>query len=324
MRPTFLLAVPALVASGCGRGEAHSVLLVTFDTTRADALGAYGCTPSVTPNLDRLASEGVVFEQAYTVAPLTVPAHASLLTGLVPPRHGVRDNGRSALPASADTLAEVLRARGFETAAFVSALVLDRGFGLDQGFERYDQPPLVERVKGDEKVERSARETTLAATRWLAERERGQPFFLWVHLYDAHNPYVPPPDDLARAGGDAYRGEIAAVDDAVGVLLDALHARGLDSEPLIVLTADHGESLGEHGERIHGALCYEAAVRVPLVFRFPGAPPMPGPVRLASLVDLFPTTLARLGVPIPAGLDGIDLFAADAPPGRGVYFEAYQ
>ena len=144
-----------------------------------------------------------------------------------------------------------------------------------------------------------------------------------MHLYDAHVPYKPSPSTFARAGGDAYRGEIAALDDAVGALVDALAAQRLDAETLIALTADHGESLGEHGEPTHGALCYEAAVRVPLLFHFPGAPPAPGPVRIASLVDLFPTLLARLGLPVPAGLDGIDLFAADAPRERGAYLESY-
>jgi len=301
----------------------RSLLLITLDTTRADVLSGDAPSRALAPRIAALAEGGVRFPRAYTVAPLTVPAHASLLTGLVPPRHGVRDNGRFALPESADTLAELLRARAYETAAFVSALVLDRGFGLDQGFDLYDQPPLVERVNGGMPAERPARETALAAAGWLRERERGRPFFAWVHLFDAHNPYQPSPEHLARAGGNAYRGEVAALDDGVGIMLDALAARGLDSETLIVLTADHGESLGEHGELLHGALCYEATVRVPLVFRFPGAPPAPGPVRLASLVDLFPTVLARLGAPVPPGLDGFDLFAASAPPERGVYFEAY-
>jgi choline-sulfatase len=316
-----------LLALGCsgasGPGAVRSLLLVTLDTTRADVLSGDAPSRALAPRIAALADGGVRFPRAYTVAPMTVPAHASLMTGLVPPRHGVRDNGRFALPASAETLAEVLRARGFETAAFVSSLVLDRGFGLDQGFELYDQPPLVERANGVMPAERRARETALAAKAWLEGRARRRPFFAWVHLFDAHNPYEPSPEHLARAGGNAYRGEVAALDDAVGVLLDALAAHGLDSETLIVLTADHGESLGEHGELLHGALCYEATVRVPLVFHFPGAPPEPGPVRLASLVDLFPTVLARLGAPVPPGLDGFDLFAASAPPERGVYFESY-
>jgi len=320
------LAFAALLLCACSGDRARpvrSVLLVTLDTTRADALSGDAKSRALAPRIAALAESGVRFPRAYTVAPLTLPAHASLLTGLVPPRHGVRDNGVTALPDSASTLAEVLRERNFETAAFVSALVLDRGFGLDQGFERYDQPALVNRESATDPVERPASETARLAAAWLEQREHDRPFFLWVHLYDPHIPYAPSAEHLARAGGDAYRGEIAALDDAVGVLVDALAAADEGDETLIAITADHGESLNEHGEPTHGALCYEAAVRVPLVFHFPGTPPAPGPVRLASLVDLFPTLLARLGVPVPPGLDGIDLFAADAPRERGVYLESY-
>jgi arylsulfatase A-like enzyme/Tfp pilus assembly protein PilF len=300
----------------------RNLLLVTLDTTRADVLSGDDASRALAPRIGALGEHGVRFTRAYTVAPLTLPAHASLLTGLVPQRHGVRDNGHAALPESAHTLAEVLRERGFETAAFVSALVLDRGFGLAQGFEHWDQPPLVARELGVEHLERPARATVDAASAWLARRETDQPFFLWVHLYDAHFPYAPAPEHLERARHDPYRGEIAALDEAVGRLVDALAEHGFASETLITLTADHGESLGEHGEPMHGALCYEAAVRVPLLFHFPAEPPPPGPTRLASLVDLFPTVLGRLGAPIPPELDGVDLFAAPAPPERGVYFES--
>jgi arylsulfatase A-like enzyme len=301
----------------------RNVLLVTLDTTRADVLSGDAPSRALAPHIAALAEHGVRFPRAYTVAPLTLPAHATLLTGLVPPRHGVRDNGLAALPGSAETLAEILLADGFATAAFVSALVLDRGFGLAQGFEVYDQPALAPRASASQSVERPARATASAAAAWLQGLDRARPFFLWVHLYDAHVPYEPAAEHLARAGGDAYRGEVAALDDAVGLLLDTLVAEELESQTLVVLTADHGESLGEHGEPTHGALCYEAAVRVPLLFRFPGAPPVPGPTRIASLADLCPTLLARLGLALPPGLDGLDLFAADSPRERGVYFESY-
>lgn len=309
--------------AGCSDGSepVESVLLVTLDTTRADVLFDERDSSILAPRIAALAERGVRFPQAYTVTPLTLPAHASLMTGLVPPRHGLRYNGRQALPGAAQTLAEVLSEHGLECAAFVSALVLDRGFGLDQGFALYDQPELRTRSRGAESIERPGRETVAAALEWLAEQD--EPFFAWVHLYDAHHPYAPAPEPLRRAKGDFYRGEVAVLDDAVGQLLDGLAEVGLDSRTLVVLTADHGESLGEHGEPAHGSLCYEATVRVPLVLAFPGRPPMPGPVRLASLVDLFPTILARLNVPVPPGLDGIDLFDQQASPERGVYFEAY-
>ncbi len=306
-----------------GSAETRSVLLITLDTVRADALAGDAESRALAPRIAALAAAGVRFPRAYSVAPLTLPAHASVLTGLVPPRHGLRDNGLAALPDSAETLAERLAAHGFETAAFVSSLVLDRGFGLDQGFALYDQPELGVRTAGHAQHERAGSETVRAASAWLGARERSRPFFLWMHLYDAHVPYAPAPAPLARARGDAYRGEIAACDDAVGTLLDALVQHGLDDETLVVLTSDHGESLGEHGEPTHGALCYEAALQVPLVFRFPGVPPAPGPTRIASLVDLTPTLLALLGLPVPPGLDGVALFAPDAPRERGVYFESY-
>jgi arylsulfatase A-like enzyme len=317
------LALPSLAcAPEPDPPRVRSVLLVTLDTTRDDALSFDERGRALTPRIAELIEGGVRFPRAYTTAPLTLPAHASLLTGLVPPRHGLRDNAFGALPASALTLAEVLAARGFETAAFVSSLVLDRGFGLDQGFALYDQPELGPRAADGHSVERPAAATARAAAEWLERREAERPFFLWVHLFDAHLPYEPAPEHLARADGDAYRGEVAALDDAVGVLLDALARSGREAETLLALTADHGEGLGEHEEPAHGALCYETTLRVPFVLRFPGPPPPPGPTRLASLVDLFPTLLARLDLALPPGLDGLDLFAADAPEERGVYFES--
>jgi arylsulfatase A-like enzyme len=316
------LVAAALVGCDAGPREPRSVLLVTLDTTRADVLAGDAASRALAPRAAALADEGLRFPRAYSVAPLTLPAHASLLTGLVPPRHGLRDNGRAALSPAAETLPELLAARGFDTAAFVSSVVLARGFGLAQGFATYDGPEPEARAAGHAQSERSARATAAAAAAWLAERDPARPFFLWVHFYDAHVPYRPAPEHLARAGGDAYRGEVAAQDEALGLLLDALEARKRARETLVVLTADHGESLGEHGEPTHGALCYEAALRVPLVFRFPGPPPAPGPARLASLVDLVPTLLERLALPVPEGLDGVPLFAPDAPAERGLYFES--
>jgi arylsulfatase A-like enzyme len=321
-----LLGVLAAPACDVARSApaVESVLLVTLDTTRADVLDGGAASRMLAPRIAALADRGVRFPRAYTVAPLTLPAHASLFTGLVPPRHGLRDNGQDALPESATTLAEVLAARGVETAAFVSSVVLDRGFGLDQGFERWDQPAL-DSAGATDHAERPAAETARVVARWLAERDPARPFFAWVHLYDAHLPYAPSTEHLLRAAGDAYRGEVAALDDAVGVLVDALAAAGVERETLTIVTADHGESLGEHGEPSHGALCYEATMRVPLVMCFPGAPPEPGRTALASLVDVAPTVLARLGVEVPevpGGLDGLDLFDAAAPHVRGVYFES--
>lgn len=259
-----------LLASGCSGGGAHSVLLITLDTTRADALGAYGRLPSVTPHLDRLAAEGVVYEHAYTVAPLTLPAHASMLTGLYPPRHGVRDNGVAGLAQSAVTLAERARAAGFQTAAFLGAVVLDQGFGLEQGFERYDTP--ARSFYGGPSMgyaERPAAEVAGLVASWLAERDKDRPFLLWAHLWDAHAPYEPPEALRQRAGGDAYLGEVAACDVAVGRLCAALAAEGLEDSTLIVVVGDHGESFSEHDEISHGPYVWNTTLQVPLLLRLP-------------------------------------------------------
>jgi arylsulfatase A-like enzyme len=313
-----------LLAASCARGEARvrNVLLVTLDTTRADVLAGDEPSRRLAPALAALAEHGLRFPRAYTVAPLTLPAHASILTGLYPPRHGVRDNGLVALPDAATTLAEVCRAAGLETAAFVSSAVLDRGFNLDQGFELYDQPALGLRTAQDMYLERPALSTAEAVQGWLERRDPARPFFLWVHLFDPHVPSEPAPEFLDRAGGDPYRGEVAAVDAAVGAIVEELEETGLEDSTLVVVTADHGESLGEHGEPTHGALCYEQAVQVPLLFRFPAEQPAPGPARIASAVDLAPTILGRLELEPPAGLDGVDLFSPEAPAERGVYFES--
>ncbi|MEQ1893446.1 MAG: sulfatase-like hydrolase/transferase, partial [Planctomycetota bacterium] len=323
MRPRFPWIL-AFGLAGCAAEtppELEHVLLVTLDTTRADVLDGSPASLALAPHIGALAAAGVRFPHAYSVAPLTLPAHASLLTGLVPPRHGLRDNGREALAAEAKPLAESLAGAGFATAAFVSSVVLDRGFGLAQGFELYDQPEL-DRSERHAHAERPAHATVRAALDWLAARRDQRPFFLWVHLYDAHLPYEPASEHLERAGGDPYRGEIAALDEAVSELLAGLERAHALATTLVVLTADHGESLGEHGEPTHGALCYESTMRVPLLFRFPGVQPEPGPAHFASLVDVTPTVLARFGLEPTGELDGIDLFAPDGPAGRGVYLES--
>jgi len=319
-----LLALALLAGASSCAEPARSLLLVTLDTTRADALGAYGRTPSVTPNLDRLAAEGLVFERAYTVAPLTLPAHASMLTGLVPPRHGVRDNGLAALPEAARTLAEVAREAGLETAAFLGAAVLDQGFGLEQGFERYVPP--ARRFYGEAEpgyAERPAGEVVALALEWLAARDPARPFFLWTHLFDAHAPHAPPAGLLTRAGGDPYLGEVAACDLALGRLFAALAERGLDDSTLVIVVGDHGEAFGEHGEVSHGPYVWDSTLRVPLLVRRPGGAGGGERVQeLASVADVFPTALAALGLEPGDDLDGLDLLSDARAEPRGVYFES--
>jgi len=316
------LAAAALLA-GCGGGEPPlSVVLLTLDTTNRDALGCFGQALPLTPALDRLAAEGIAFDQARTVAPLTLPAHGSMLTGLVPLRHGVHDNALVPIPAEAETLAERLAAAGFQTAAFVSAVVLAAPYGLDQGFQVYDAPAGTAAGPTAHMLARPGGETVRRAGAWLEARERDRPFFLWVHLFEPHEPYEPPEDCLALARGNPYLGEVAALDRAVAALRETLErAHGLE-RLLLVVAADHGEMLGDHGERTHSVLCYERVLRVPLLVRLPGgarAGERSGtPV---SVTDVFPTVLEVLGMPPVAGLDGQSLVAPRAPVGS--FFESY-
>ena len=318
---SFLLVT---LFAGCGaRAKPQlSGVLITLDTTNRDALGCYGQTLPLTPNLDRLAAESLVFDQARTVAPLTLPAHASMLTGLVPLRHGVRDNALWPLPEAAETLAERARAAGFECAAFVSAVVLAAPWGLAQGFERYDAPEGSAGNPTAHMLERPARATIARACEWLRARDPSRPFFLWVHLFEPHDPYAPPAAFLERAGGDPYLGEVAALDDALGELMRVLDEEHGLERTLLVVAADHGEALGDHGERTHSVLCYEKVLRVPLFVREPskrragersGAP--------ASVADVFPTFCAGLGLGAADAVDGANLLAA-LDQERGTYFES--
>ncbi len=297
MTPAALLLAAALAA---GSPAPPNVLLVTIDTLRPDALG-WVAGRNATPALDQLAREGRRFPAAVSPAPVTLPAHASLMTGLLPRRHGVRDNGLL-LPATPPTLAETLRRRGYSTAAFVSGLPLARPFGLDRGFELYDD----QLPDGPaERRERRAAATTRAAESWLAGARA--PWFLWVHYYDPHDPYEPP-GGLVRPGprGD-YDGEVAAVDQAFAALRAAA-ARGR-GRLLTVMASDHGESLGEHGEATHGFFVYDSTVAVPLVFHLPDSL-APGESRLpARLVDVAPTVLELVGAPAWPGVDGVSLTA---------------
>ena len=323
MRALTALALVA-VAGGCSRGGERppNALLITLDTTRADALGVYGGPPGVTPNLDALAAGGLTCAVARTVAPLTLPAHASMLTGLYPPRHGLRTNGLAALPAAAETLAERAREAGFDTAAFVAAPVLDRVFGLDQGFETWDQPVRDTTAPGEFGA-RPAEEVEAAAERWLRERSQARPFLLWVHFFDPHRPWRAPPRFVQQARGDPYRAEVARVDAAVGRLVALLDRLGELERTLIVVAGDHGEGNGEHGEQAHGHFVFEPTLRVPLLVRHPGGlrsgEVEQGPTTVA---DVLPTIADALELAPPDDLDGRSLLSP-VPAGRGVYFESY-
>ncbi|HKI02657.1 MAG TPA: sulfatase-like hydrolase/transferase [Thermoanaerobaculia bacterium] len=282
-----------------------NVLLLTLDTTRADALGTR------TPVLDGLAARGVRWTQAITSTPLTLPAHSSLFTGLVPPEHGVQVNGTDVLPRGVPTLAEAFASRGYRTAGLVATLVLDRRFGLDRGFQHYD-----DKVPGEPVNERNARQMTDAAVEWLKRQPGGKPpggkpLFLWVHYFDPHDPYSPPGVDPKTGAAQRYAGEVAFMDQEIGRLLAALP--GGAERWLIAAVADHGESLGEHGERNHGVFLYHSTLHVPLILAGPGVPGGKAVAEAVSPRRLAATLLrlsgpgreaASFGQPLP-GLPGI-------------------
>ena len=322
--PAFVFATLALGCSPPRAERPRSALLLTLDTTRADALGCYGEPHGVTPNLDRLEAEGVCYRWARTTAPATAPAHASMLTGLYPPRHTVRDNSSSALPSSAVTLAERAREHGLQTAAFVAATVLDRTFGLAQGFEVYDQVSRARQGSGPIYPSRPANEVVDAALAWVRSRDRERPFFLWVHLFDPHQPLRAPEEFIALAGGRPYLAEVAFMDRELGRLLEALREDGALEETLVIALADHGEGLGEHGEDTHGSFCFDSTLRVPLIVRDPsGQRAGERSQELASVADVYPTVVEALALGETGDVDGESLWRRELSEDRGVYFESY-
>jgi arylsulfatase A-like enzyme/Tfp pilus assembly protein PilF len=294
------------------RQDGLNLIVVTLDTTRADRMGAYGSRDVETPSFDRLAREGVLFDQAMTSAPLTLPAHASIFSGKWPPAHGLRDNGGFFLSQDAVTLAETLRDRGFRTGAFVGAFVLDSKWGLDQGFEQYvdDFDLSTTRGRGMSlgSVQRRADHVVEFALPWL-EKVHNQRFFAWLHFYDAHTPYSPPEPYATRYRARPYDGEIAFADAQLGRVISFLESRTLLDRTVVVVVGDHGESLGEHQEAAHGFFLYESATRVPFVIRAPFERTRGRSVAdLVRTVDIVPTTLALLGVDAPATpMSGVSL-----------------
>ena len=293
--------------------ERHNVVLITIDTLRADRVGK-----GFTPALDALAARGARFDNARTTVPLTLPAHVTLMTGLLPPQHGVRQNGVVFRP-QAPTLARALRDAGYQTGAFVGAYVLDRRFGLADGFATYDdRVPRDPDLGAQLEAERPGSAVADAAIAWIASVP--EPFFIWIHFYDPHAPYNPPPDFLAKANGNTYDGEVAYADAQVGRIVDALRRRGVEAQSVVALAGDHGEGLGEHGEQTHGMLAYDSTLRVPLVLVVPGLTPasVSDPV---SLTDLPGTLLNIVHVTPPDGMSG-RLLLSKTPPDRDIYAES--
>ncbi len=294
----LLLLAATAVASGCNRGP-ERVVLVTIDTLRADRLGCYGREGARTPTLDRIAAEGVRFEAALSPAPLTLPSHTSLMTAVDPPDHGVRHNLVFRLETDLPTLAERMRAAGFETAAFVGAMVLEREFGLARGFDSYDdQMPQRWGANRMQRPERTADAVVDAAITWIEKAPSR--FFLWVHFYDPHTEYEPPPRYARAFPDDPYAGEIAFVDAELGRLLETLQQRWPDERTLTVVVSDHGESLYEHGEPTHSYGIYDSTQRIPLLMKGPGLPRGRLVKTMVRLIDVAPTMLALSGArPLP-------------------------
>jgi arylsulfatase A-like enzyme/Tfp pilus assembly protein PilF len=326
----------ALLAAGCGRAT-YNVVLISVDTLRADYLGCYGRELAETPTADRLAREGVLFENAITTTPITLPAHASIMTGKYPPSHGVRHNSIFVLAEDEGTLAETFARAGYETAAFVGAIPVASSFGLAQGFGVYNED-FATGYQGQISNQRPATPVIEDAVKWLQENA-GERFFMWIHLFDPHAPYTPPQPHLAKwrrridasEGYEAqhafYEAEVAYVDQELGKFLEAFRSLDLRDDTLLVFTADHGEGLGQHGEPTHGVFLYEPTMRVPLLFW--GGPV--GEVRsvagTVSLIDIAPTILEMAGVgsETPMG-EGVSLAAAvrdgAAVPERVLYADA--
>jgi len=324
----LLLFALALACSRTPAPPPESVLLITVDTLRADHLGTYGYKLARTPRIDALAADGVRLDDHATSAPITMPAHTSLMTGLWPPAHGVRDNGNFRASPALSTWAERMKAAGYETHAFVSAAVLDSRYGLDQGFDTYDDdlagevaPPMF--LIPDRPASRTVDRVLSWLDGWRQNPDR-KPFFVWVHLFDPHQPYelVYPWTALSPT---PYDGEIAAVDQAIGRVLDGLEAAAVHDRTLIVFTADHGEGLGEHGEQTHGFFTYRSTIRVPCILWSAHLPHGVAYKAPSSVVDVLPTALGVLGLEASAPTQGIDLGPAIRgsvpPPARAQYSE---
>jgi arylsulfatase A-like enzyme/tetratricopeptide (TPR) repeat protein len=319
-----LLSLILPLAAGCGSDtatpshEGADVVLITIDTLRADSVGFSGNTRVQTPTLDRLAAAGRTFDDAHAHNVVTLPSHTNILTGLYPYQHGVRDNSGFVLPDRVPTLATLLKKAGYSTAAFVAAYPLGSRFGLNQGFDVYDDSfPRGSNPDSFVIAERRGDQVVSAARAWW-DGQKGKRRFLWVHLYDPHTAYDPPEPFASRYRDNLYLGEVAATDSFLAPLLNPF-LDGRESPALVVLTSDHGESLGEHGELTHGLFAYEPTLKVPLVVWGPGVEPGRNG-RAARHVDVVPTVLSFLDLEAPQGLPGTSLLA---PASQSTsYFEA--
>ena len=319
------LAVCSLLSlsfAGCAKPQSAAagapVVIISVDTLRADHLRAYGYHGVETPAIDALAADSILFQNAYSNVPLTLPSHATLLTGLLPYETGVRDNMGFRLSAGHATLAEILRSRSYATGAAVSAFVLRKDRGLAAGFDSWDD-------SGQENAtrERAGLDSAAALEKWAAT-VRGRPIFLFLHIYEPHYPYTPPEPYRSRYASSLYDGEIAAADAAVGSFVAFLKREGIYDRSILVFLSDHGEGLGEHGEQEHGVFLYREAIHVPLLVKRPGSAGKGRAVSApVSLTDVVPTVLSALSIPIPENLHGLSLLATEPRGDRRIYSETF-
>ena len=311
MFPWFQTSVRVPVIFGASRASSGrtepNVVFISIDTLRADHLGCYGYKAIRTPNLDSLAADGVRFERAYSAVPVTLPSHTVMFTGTYPTLNGMHDFSGNKLGANQTTLAAVLKDAGYATGAVLGSAVLDSRFGLNRGFDFYYDHFDFSRLQESnlDEMERPGNVVADTALDWLAKNS-DKKFFLWMHLYDPHYPYRPPEPFATEYRDRPYDGEIAFADTQVGRLIGFLKQKGLYRNTIIVVTGDHGESLGEHGEKTHGFFIYNATLHVPVIIRVPGEPAKTiGNV--VNLVDLMPTILDAVKQKIPAQVQGKSL-----------------
>ncbi|MBI2839085.1 MAG: sulfatase-like hydrolase/transferase [Acidobacteria bacterium] len=325
------LAVVLLVLTGCGGGApkpVDSILLITVDSLRADHVGCYGGSSASTPAIDGMAATGTRFVRSHANSVQTLPSHASILSGLYPSAHGVLDNSGFRFPGNVETAATLLKAQGFATAAFVGSSTLDSRYGLTPGFDVYDDNHGdVTRVQEFQLVERRAEGVTTPFLKWVDARQPGAKWFAWIHFNDPHAPYAPVEPYGSKFASRPYDGEIASVDAQVGRILGHLKQRGWSESTSVIVTSDHGEGLGDHGEPTHGIFAYESTLRVPLIVSGPGIAPksVEAPVQH---IDLLPTMIDLAGGTVPGNLKGMSLKpllygkAESEKEPRDLYFEA--
>ena len=320
LSPLFVFLLAAMLwfqQCGSSSDQVQNVLLISLDTCRADHLSCYGFPRNTTPNIDRLAREGILFSRVMTPVPLTLPAHSSMLTGTIPLFHGVHANGSYKLDETNLTLAEILKQNDFTTAAIISAFVLDSRFGVDQGFDYYNDH-FENKLSKTDYNERRGDEVNRLALEWL-DQNNSERFFMFLHYYDPHEEYDPPEPFASDYSEDLYAGEIAYTDFCIGQVIDKLKELGLYGSTLIIVTSDHGEMLGEHGEDGHGYFIYRGAIDVPLIFKLPGRLEGSKVDDLVGLIDIVPTVCQVLGFEVPDQIQGESLtryFDKKTPSGR--------